>query len=302
MNTCINLLVVEDKPADFRLIVRHLEKHGMDAHCRCVTNREELEAAVEQGGWDAVLSDYSVPKLDFQHTLALLQARHHDLPLILVSGSIGEERAVELLKLGVWDFLLKDNLTRLVPAIERSLRDVADRRERRRADAALRESEERYAWLAEQSGTFIWEVDAQGLYTYVSPVVEKVLGYRPDELIGRMHYYDLHPESGREAFKANAFEVFQRKEPFTNFINAAQTKDGRDVWLVTTGQPLLDADERFLGYQGSDTDITERMRHEAELLKMDKLQSVGTLAGGIAHDFNNILQGLYGNLSPALLA
>jgi PAS domain S-box-containing protein len=300
MNTCINLLVVEDKPADFRLIVRHLEKHGMDAHCRCVTNREELEAAVEQGGWDAVLSDYSVPKLDFQHTLALLQARHHDLPLILVSGSIGEERAVELLTLGVWDFLLKDNLTRLVPAIERSLRDVADRRERRRADAALRESEERYAWLAEQSGTFIWEVDAQGLYTYVSPVVEKVLGYRPDELIGRMHYYDLHPESGREAFKANAFEVFQRKEPFTNFINAAQTKDGRDVWLVTTGQPLLDADERFLGYQGSDTDITERMRHEAELLKMDKLQSVGTLAGGIAHDFNNILQGLYGNLSLAI--
>ena len=168
---------------------------------------------------------------------------------------------------------------------------------RMQAEAALRESEERFARLAEQSGNFIWEVDTQGLYTYVSPVVEKVLGYRPDELIGRMHFYDLHPESGREAFKADAFAVFQRKDSFAGLVNAAQTKDGRVGWVITTGMPVLNADGSLRGYQGSDTDITARKQADEELQKLQKLQSVGTLAGGIAHDFNNILMGVFGNIS-----
>ena len=172
--------------------------------------------------------------------------------------------------------------------------------ERKQGEEALRESEVRFTLLAEQSGTFIWEVDAQGFYTYVSSVSEKVLGYPPDELIGRMHFYDLHPESGREAFKAAALEFFRQKKPFTNFVNAAQAKDGGTVWLITTGLPLLNADGSLRGYRGSDTDITERKRTEAELQKLDKLQSVGTLAGGIAHDFNNVLLGLYGNISLAM--
>ena len=150
MSTAINLLVIEDRSADFRLIMRHLEKHGLAARCHCVSNIEELEAAVEQGGWDAVLSDYNVPKLDFQQTLGLLQARHPDLPLILVSGSVGEEKAVDLLKLGVWDFVLKDSLTRLVPAIERALRDAADRRSRMKALELQKHLEEQVAQRVEE--------------------------------------------------------------------------------------------------------------------------------------------------------
>lgn len=170
---------------------------------------------------------------------------------------------------------------------------------RKQVEADLRESEERFARLAEQCGTFVWDVDAQGLYTYVSPVVEKVLGYRPEELIGRLHFYDLHPEVDRETYKAKTLAVFQRKEEFTNFVNMSQKRDGRVVWLETTGQPLIDANGRLLGYRGFDADITERKNTEEELQKIDKLQSIGVLAGGIAHDFNNILQGLYGNISFA---
>jgi PAS domain S-box-containing protein len=126
----------------------------------------------------------------------------------------------------------------------------------------LRESEERFTQIVEQSATIAWEVDPQGLYTYVSQVSAPVLGYRPDELVGRVHFYDLHPESDREAFKTAAFTVFERKKPFHNLVNTAQTKDGRQVWLSTNGVPLLNADGTLRGYRGADTDITERKRAE----------------------------------------
>ena len=177
------------------------------------------------------------------------------------------------------------------------LRDISEQKQN---SAKLIESEKRFDQLAEQSGTFIWEVDPQGLYTYLSPVVEKVLGYRPDELVGRMHFYDLHPESGREVFKVKALAAFLRMDRINNFVNAAQSKDGRAVWFSTTGIPLLNADGSLRGYRGSDTDISDRKLAEDERQMIDKLQSIGTLAGGIAHDFNNILLGLFGNISIAM--
>ena len=158
--------------------------------------------------------------------------------------------------------------------------------ERKRTEEMLRESEARYAQLAEQSSTIAWEVDTQGLYTYVSKVSEAVLGYRPDELMRRKHFYDLHPESGREAFKAS---VFARKEPFNNFVNAMQAKDGRQVWVSTNGAPILNAEGALCGYRGSYTDITERKAMEEKLLRTQRMESMGTLAAGVAHDLNNIL-------------
>ncbi|MCX6637126.1 MAG: PAS domain S-box protein, partial [Acidobacteria bacterium] len=147
----------------------------------------------------------------------------------------------------------------VVLAVERDIT------ERKRMEDALRESEARFDQLAEQSGIIAWEMDAQGLYTYVSHVSEALWGYHPDELAGRMHFYDLHPEEGREAFKTAAFAVFERKEPFRNLVNAVEGKDGRLVWVSTNGIPLLNADGTLRGYRGSDTDITERKRAEEAL-------------------------------------
>jgi len=134
--------------------------------------------------------------------------------------------------------------------------------QRKKIIEALRRSEARYDRLARQSQTFTWEVDAQGLYTYVSPVSETVLGYLPEELVGRMHFYDLHPEDGRDEFKNTALTVFACREPFRGLENAAQTKDGRRIWLVTNGLPVLNADGTLRGYHGSDTDITTRKQAE----------------------------------------
>ncbi|MCX6683656.1 MAG: PAS domain S-box protein, partial [Methanoregula sp.] len=153
------------------------------------------------------------------------------------------------------------------PTVRISVSDITDIRQ---AEEALRESEERFDQLAEHSNTITWEVDGRGLYTYVSHVTEAVWGYRPDELVGRMHYYDLHPESGREAFKTATLAVFDRKEPFQDLENVTQTKDGRDIWVSTNGIPLLNADGTLRGYRGSNADITERKQGEEELRKFSE--------------------------------
>ena len=136
---------------------------------------------------------------------------------------------------------------------------------RKVAEEQVRKSEERFNQLAEHSRTITWEVNADGLYTYVSHVATAVLGYRPEELAGRMHFYELHPEERREAFKSAAFEMFARREPFENLVNTVLSKTGETHWMSTNGIPLLNPDGTLRGYRGTDTDITERKAAEEAL-------------------------------------
>ena len=139
--------------------------------------------------------------------------------------------------------------------------------ERRRADEALHDAKERYEQLTAQNRTLTWEVDADGLYTYASEVIEQLTGYRPEEIVGKRHFYDLHPEENRDEFRTGAFESFRRKKPFREFENPLETKDGRIVWVATTGIPLVDDEGSLLGYRGTDTDISGRKRAEEALWK-----------------------------------
>jgi PAS domain S-box-containing protein len=146
---------------------------------------------------------------------------------------------------------------------------VEDITARKRDEEALRESEARFNQLAERSRTTTWEVDPQGLFTFASHVSEVVWGYSPDELVGRMCFYDLHPEEGREKFKAAAFAITERREPFDNLVHAVKTKDGRITWGSVNGIPMLNADGTLRGYRGSFADITERKMVEHELLALN---------------------------------
>lgn len=182
--------------------------------------------------------------------------------------------------------------------------DITDRKH---AENLLRESEARFTQLAIQSRTFTWEVDAKGLFTYASPSIEPVLGYRPDDLISKKYIYDLHPAEGREAFKAVIFESFARKNLLREFLNPVLTTSGETIWVSTNGIPLADADGTLIGYRGSDTDVTERKQAEeererlqAQLMQAQKMESVGRLAGGIAHDFNNMLGVIIGHAESAI--
>ena len=155
-------------------------------------------------------------------------------------------------------------------SVERLLSISRDITDRKRAEKAQRESEERFQQIAANAEEWIWEVDAQGLYTYSSPLLEKVLGYKPEEAVGKKHFYDLfHPEE-REQIKKAALEVFARKEPFREFVNPNAHKNGDIVWLSTSGVPILDKEGNLIGYRGADTNITGRKHAEEELTKSEE--------------------------------
>ncbi len=143
------------------------------------------------------------------------------------------------------------------------IRDVT---ERRQSEQALQNSELRFKQVSENAQEWIWEVDKNGLYTYSNPFVNDLLGYRPEEIIGKKHFYDLFDPENREEMKKVAFEGFARKDSFRNFINDCIHKDGRKVILSTSGVPMLDSENNLVGYRGIDIDITERV-HAEQLLK-----------------------------------
>ncbi|WP_462320422.1 PAS domain S-box protein [Halochromatium sp.] len=137
------------------------------------------------------------------------------------------------------------------------------------AQRDLQDREQRLQQLAAQSRTVTWEVDAQGCYTYLSAVAETVWGYKPDELVGRAHFYDLHPAGGREAFKAAALRGFAKHQSFDGLINPVVHKDGHRIWVSTHASPVLAGDGRLVGYRGSDLDITEA-KQAKEALEAEK--------------------------------
>jgi PAS domain S-box-containing protein len=142
------------------------------------------------------------------------------------------------------------------------MRDIS---KRKRVEEALRESEKRFRQVAENASEWIWEVDQDGRYTYVSSGVTQILGYFPEEMVGRMYFYDLFDPRDRESLKQMALNAFARKESFKDFTNINFHKDGRQFILLTSGVPILDAQNNLIGYRGVDTDITQRNMAEEAL-------------------------------------
>lgn len=152
---------------------------------------------------------------------------------------------------------------------------VRDITERKRMEEALRKSEKRFRQVAENAKEWIWEVDAEGFYTYASPIVEKILGYRPEEILGRKRFQDFFHPDDAEHLRAKVFEMFDRKDVFSEFQTRNLHKSGRAVWLLRSGVPIVDENQRLLGYRGADVDITERMRiHKILDRKQKNLEAI----------------------------
>lgn len=175
-------------------------------------------------------------------------------------------------------------------------RDVT---EHRMALSDLRRSEERFQQVVKCAGDWIWEVDTEGLYTYVSPVVEAVLGYKPEEIIGKKFFYDFFAPEVKENLKKAALEVFTKRESFKSFINPNVHKHGSTVILETSGTPIIDEKGNLLGYRGADRDITERQQKENELRKLNKDLVLASHRAGMAevatdvlHNVGNVLNSI----------
>lgn len=137
--------------------------------------------------------------------------------------------------------------------------------ERKKAEAGLRQSEERFRALSDNVGEWIWEVDCEGIYRYSNAAVTQMLGYRPEELVGRLHYYDISPQAAREPLRTVVREAFASRTPLSDIVNLNYHLDGTEVWVETTGVPMLDAQGGLLGYRGSTRDITRRRKAEEAL-------------------------------------
>ena len=269
----IRVLLVEDRPEDAELLVAEMRRRGLAVTSRRVDSERDYEEALGDFHPDLILSDYTLPGFDGPRALQIAQRRRPDTPFVFVSGTIGEERAIEALRQGAVDYVLKDNRARLVPAVERALKDAAEREVRRTALRKLEASEERFRSIAEATQDWIWEIDPQGHYTFSSPAVEAILGYKPSDLLGRNCLDILSPDN-----RATVAELLRR--------GAAESSGWRDLtlhfnharkgvrWLDNNALPLTDESGALLGYRGVARDITQRRLQQERIARLSRIQAV----------------------------
>ncbi|HWI44821.1 MAG TPA: PAS domain S-box protein, partial [Rubrobacter sp.] len=276
----LRVLLVEDSQNDAMLLLRELRRGGYQPHAQGVCTPEDMQEALRAADakgepFQVVISDYYMPRFRAPDSLKLLRELGYDVPFIVVSGKIGEDAAVEIMKAGANDYLTKENMSRLCPAIEREVREAEVRRERERAEKALDLSEDRFRRLVEQipAVTYVQEPidsDTPKAITYMSPQYEAMLGYPAEtEILDEEHWLRmLHPDD-RERVLAEELRTDETGEPYR--IEYRQiARDGRVVWVRDEATLIRDEEGNALYWLGVQYDITEQKRTEEELRQSEE--------------------------------
>lgn len=257
MDKRLRVLGVEDSPDDTELLIWELRRGGYDPVFKRVETAADMKAALAQETWDIVLADYSMPHFSGTGALELLKETGLDIPFIFVSGTIGEDTAVEAMKNGASDYLLKGNLQRLIPALQRELREAEVRRERRQAEEEIR----KLSQAVEQSPSIVMITDTEGRIEYVNPRFTEITGFTLEEVIRKEATVlgDQSPEGAQQKWQTiRSGEVWQGV--FRN-----HKKGGEYYWESASISPVRDKEGNITKFVKVAEDITEKKRAEEQI-------------------------------------
>ena len=283
MDRPLRVIVIEDVQDDAELVLNELRLGGYTADARVVATEAGLRDVLREGPWDIVISDHSLPGFSASAALRVLQETSVDLPLIVVSGSIGEDAAVALMKAGAQDYLFKGNLARLAATVERELREAEVRQQRRQADRELHAQREFLRAIIDADPSLIFVKDRDGRFTLANEAVARIYGTTADELIGRSDA-DFNPDPAEvNGFRQDDLAVLESGRP--KLIAEEQVTDrttGQVRWFQTVKVPIEDPrGGRFV--LGVASEITRRLAAEAESRQLDERLAL------IAHASNEVV-------------
>ncbi len=271
MENPINILHLEDDAIDAELVQVALASADISCRITRVQSSDEFTQALQTQKYDLILADYSLPGYDGISALRFTIEQYPDMPFIFVSGTMGEDAAIQALTEGATDYVLKTKLARLVPALKRTLNEAENQRKRKQAEKALLNSEKRYRTLVNQIPAIVYTDDASGRTQFVSPQIETLLGFKPEEwLQGGFDLWSkqIHPED-RECVLSKYQELIQSKEAFECEYRI-YTKDGRLIWIQDEAMVLRDEVGRVTSIPGLIYDVTERKQAEAALRESEQ--------------------------------
>jgi len=266
----IRVLLVEDDASDAALIEAHLRRSTLDVELRCVNSESGLRLAIAEFAPHLVASDFALKGFD---GLAALRVTHDlapHLPFIFLSDNVCVGRSMGD---GVTDFVHKSDLARLVPTIERALRDKAAADDRRRAEAELHQSRQWLHDIMHATQEWIWELDAQRCFTFSNRFAQDSLGYPIDEVIGRNHMDFVHADD-QDGVLAQWTAIARDGARSTGLIARWICRDGSIRWLDCNVSVLRDAEGRVLCYRGADRDITIRRHHEEKIARLTRVNEL----------------------------
>ncbi|MCA1739907.1 MAG: PAS domain S-box protein, partial [Actinobacteria bacterium] len=268
----MHILNLEDNALDAELLHAALTDGGLACEILRVQTRADYIAALESGNFDLILADYALPSFDGLSALKIAQEACPEVPFVLVSGVLGEERAIEALKSGATDYVLKQQLERLVPAVQRAMREADQQTERKRAEAELRESEKRFRSTFEQAAVGIAHVDADGRWLRVNQRLCEIAGYSREELLQKTFQEITHPddldadlEKVRQLL-AGEIETYSMEKRYFR-------KDGSIVWINLTSSLMREPSGAPNYFIGVIEDITARKRAEEEVKRYHRQQA-----------------------------
>ncbi|MFC1902940.1 HD domain-containing phosphohydrolase [Chloroflexota bacterium] len=263
MDKPIRVLIVEDSEDDALLVVRELKRGGYDTTFERVDTAETMSAVLTKQTWDVIICDHRMPYFSATEALPLLLQSGLDLPFIIVSGTIGDGTAVAAMKAGAHDYIMKDNLKRLVPAIERELREVEVRRQRRQAEEALRESEEKLRLMFESVTDGITVTDLNGVITEVNERVLAMHGFNSRDAILGKSAFELIAHPDHKKAQINLRKTLEQGVA-ENIEYTLLKADGSEFAGELSAAVMRDGFSNPAGFIAITRDITERKLFEEE--------------------------------------